>query len=356
MNSAAREAWIAAVDAGWADPARLYRLGRRSALLAQAAAETVAGDFGTPADHLMFTEGGTSALGSAVDAIVPHGGTLVLSAVEHSALHSAGDRLISRGGRVRVVGVDRHGRVDPVEFTRATHGADLACLQAANHEVGTRQPVEAVSRELRGQGVPLLVDATMSLGHDPVPAAGDIVVGLASSWGGPRGVGIIAARNRPLRDLLRSADVEAAALPAVLAAARGWEWAQQHLDAEATTARAQTERLRDVILNTVPDVAPLGDAMDRLPHLIAISCLYVDGESLVLGLDASGYAISSGSSCVSDTRRPSHVLTAMGALTQGNLRISLPFGVTEATLTGFADTLPRVVRDIRALVNAPMDE
>ena len=103
---------------------------------------------------------------------------------------------------------------------------------------------------------------------------------------------------------------------------------------------------------SVADVALLGGD-DRVAYLTALSCLFVDGEALVLGLDREGYAISSGSSCVSDLRRPSHVLVAMGALTQGNVRVSLPFGVTDETVRGFLATLPGVVRDIRAIVQAP---
>ncbi|MEK9811237.1 MAG: aminotransferase class V-fold PLP-dependent enzyme, partial [Candidatus Nanopelagicales bacterium] len=116
------------------------------------------------------------------------------------------------------------------------------------------------------------------------------------------------------------------------------------------------DRILATLTAQISDVLPLGDPVDRLPHLVAFSCLYVDGEALVLGLDRAGYAISSGSSCVSDTRRPSHVLAAMGALTQGNVRVSLPYDVTEETVDGFLDVLPTVVADVRAMLGAPPAE
>jgi cysteine desulfurase len=111
-----------------------------------------------------------------------------------------------------------------------------------------------------------------------------------------------------------------------------------------------TDRIREAVPLAVPDVALLGSD-DRVDYLTALSCLFVDGEALVLGLDREGYAISSGSSCVSDLRRPSHVLMAMGVLTQGNVRVSLPFGVSDATVDGFIETFPRVVSDIRAMLH-----
>ena len=146
-------------------------------------------------------------------------------------------------------------------------------------------------------------------------------------------------------------DLPSAGLPAVLAAARGLEWADEHREADATRARMLTDRIRAEVPRSVADVALLGGD-DRVAYLTALSCLFVDGEALVLGLDREGYAISSGSSCVSDLRRPSHVLVAMGALTQGNVRVSLPFGVTDETVDGFIEAMPRVVRDVRAMLHA----
>ena len=137
----------------------------------------------------------------------------------------------------------------------------------------------------------------------------------------------------------------------MLAAARGLEWADEHRATDAARSRTLTERIRESVPRSVADIALLGGD-DRVAYLTALSCLFVDGEALVLGLDREGYAISSGSSCVSDLRRPSHVLVAMGALTQGNVRVSLPFGVTDETIDGFIEAMPRVVGDVRAMLQA----
>jgi cysteine desulfurase len=100
----------------------------------------------------------------------------------------------------------------------------------------------------------------------------------------------------------------------------------------------------------VPDVEVVGDPVDRLPHLVTFSCLYVDGEALVTELDRRGFAVASGSACTSSTLAPSRVLEAMGVLTHGNVRVSLTRTTTAAEVDGLLAALPSVVRDIRAEV------
>jgi len=103
---------------------------------------------------------------------------------------------------------------------------------------------------------------------------------------------------------------------------------------------------------TVPDVEVVGDPVDRLPHLVTFSCLYVDGEALLTALDRRGFAVSSGSSCTSSTLEPSHVLVAMGALTSGNVRVSLHHATTEAEVDEFLRVLPPTVAEVRAELGA----
>jgi cysteine desulfurase len=94
-------------------------------------------------------------------------------------------------------------------------------------------------------------------------------------------------------------------------------------------------------------VEVVGDPADRLPHVVTFSILYVDGEALLHALDRRGFAVSSGSACTADTLQPSHVLAAMGALTHGNVRVSLHSGVSEQDVNEFLAVLPAVVHDLR---------
>jgi cysteine desulfurase len=97
----------------------------------------------------------------------------------------------------------------------------------------------------------------------------------------------------------------------------------------------------------------VGDPERRLPGIVTFSCLYVDGEALLHELDRAGFSVSSGSSCTSSTLIPSHVLKAMGVLSEGNVRVSLPMGAVSEDVDGFLDALPRAVTTVREKLGAP---
>ncbi|MFM7145327.1 MAG: aminotransferase class V-fold PLP-dependent enzyme, partial [Actinomycetales bacterium] len=108
--------------------------------------------------------------------------------------------------------------------------------------------------------------------------------------------------------------------------------------------------LREQVPARVPDVEVVGDPVNRLPHVLTFSVLYVSGEALVGELDRAGFAVASGSACVAEEHRPSHVLAAMGAYTGGNIRITLPFGCSADTVHGFLAALAGAVGRLRAEV------
>jgi cysteine desulfurase len=108
------------------------------------------------------------------------------------------------------------------------------------------------------------------------------------------------------------------------------------------------DRIRARVADTVPDVDVVGDPDHRVPHLVTFSCLHVEGEALVSELDRRGFAVASGSACTASTLEPSHVLAAMGALTHGNVRVSLAPGTSEDEVERFLAELPDVVAQLRA--------
>ncbi|MEU1216144.1 cysteine desulfurase/sulfurtransferase TusA family protein [Streptomyces sp. NPDC005791] len=365
LHPVARQALLASLDEGWADPARLHREGRRAALLLDAAREAAAEAVGCRPDELVFTSSGTRAVHSAMAGALAGrrraGRHLVLSAVEHSSLLHAAAALESEGGSFTEVAVDRTGAVDPGAFGRALRGdTALACLQSANHEVGTVQPVAETAEVCAEAGVPLLVDAAQSLGWGPVPGRWSLLAASAHKWGGPAGVGLLAVRKgvrfapqapADERESGRAAGFEN--IPAVVAAAASLRAVREEAEAEAARLRALVDRIRAAVGSLVPDAEVVGDPVRRLPHLVTFSCLYVDGETVLHELDRAGFSVSSGSSCTSSTLTPSHVLKAMGVLTEGNIRVSLPAGTTDEEVSDFLDALPGVVAAVRERLGAP---
>ena len=361
MHPVAREALLAALDDGWADPDRLYASGRRARRLFEAAQSSAAESLGVRPDELSFWPSGTAAVHAAVLGGLAGreraGRTLVHSAIEHSAvLHIAVRHAATRHDNAVEVGVDRLGRLD-LDAWRAAVTADgtaLASLISASHEVGTVQPVDAAAEAAREAGVPLYVDAAQSVAHAPIPTGWSLLSASAHKWGGPPGVGVLVVRKGtrwrspyPVDDLYRPQAPGALGLPAVVAAAASLRAALDEAASEAVRLSALVDRIRAGVTGTVPDVEVVGDPVQRLPHLVTFSCLYVDGEALLHALDGHGFAVSSGSSCTASTLRPSHVLEAMGVLSHGNVRVSLHRDTTEAEVDRFLAVLPGLVADIR---------
>ena len=354
LHPAAREALLAALDDGWADPARLYSSGRRARLLLDGARDAVAQVVGARPDEVSFAPNGTAAAHLAVLGTLKArrrtGRHVVHSAVEHSCVLQAVE-----GAEATSVGVDRLGRVDLTAFAAALRtDTALACLLSASHEVGTTQPVAEAAQACERYGVPLLVDAAQSLGRAPVSPGWSVLTGSAHKWGGPPGVGLLVVRTGTRwRSPLPADEREggrvagAVALPSVLAAAVALQAAHAESAAEDARLRPLVELIRRRVVETVPDVEVVGDPAGRLPHLVTFSCLYVDGESLLTALDRRGFEVSSGSSCTSSTLTPSHVLVAMGVLTHGNVRVSLHRETTEAEVLAFLAALPEVVAELR---------
>ena len=360
LHPAAREALLAAVDVGWADPARLYTQARRAHLLLEQARTEVAEELGARPDEVTFTSSGTQAVHLGLLGTIQGrrrvGRHLVTSAVEHSSVLQAA-RLHERdGGSAEIIGVDRLGRVDMAAFAEAVArpGTALACLQTANHEVGTLQPVEEAAAACRRHGVPLLVDAAQTAGRMPIPEGWSVLTASAHKWGGPPGVGVLAIRKGTrFRSYLPEDERERRRVPgfenvpAIVAAAAALRAMTAEAARERSRLAALVDRIRETVPKVVPDVEVIGDPDRRAPHIVTFSCLYVDGEALLTERDKAGFAVSSGSSCTASTLRPSHVLEAMGVLTHGNVRVSLPRGASAAEVDRFLAVLPELVHRIR---------
>ncbi|MFD3930515.1 cysteine desulfurase/sulfurtransferase TusA family protein [Streptomyces sp. NPDC058614] len=365
LHPVARQALQASLDEGWADPARLYREGRRARLLLDAAREAAAEAVGCRPDELVFTSSGTRAVHSGMAGALAGrrrvGSHLIVSAVEHSSVLHSAEVHESAGGSVTQVPVGRTGAVSPSAYAAALRpDTALACLQSANHEVGTEQPVAAVAEACRAAGVPLLVDAAQSLGWGRVEGEWSLLTASAHKWGGPSGVGLLVVRKGvrfapqgPVdeRESGRAAGFEN--IPGIVAAAAALRAVRAEAAVEGARLRELTDRIRLRVPELVPDVEVVGDPERRLPGVVTFSCLYVDGETLLHELDREGFSVSSGSSCTSSTLTPSHVLKAMGVLTEGNVRVSLPPGVPEADVDRFLSVLPAAVSAVREKLGAP---
>ncbi len=357
LHPDARAAMLAALDQGYADPRRLHTPARNARLILDNAREAVAEALGVRRDEVSFTSSGTDAVHRGLLGLLPRNppmdSAVVTSAVEHSSVLHARDWHGERAGRKNVVVAgDSTGRADIEGFgIAAQDGVLAAALQHANHEVGTIQPV-AEAAEALGE-VPLFVDACASMGRLPLPEGWATAAGSAHKWGGPAGVGVLLVRKgatwrNPFPDDDRVDERVSGFenVPAVLGAAAALQAVVAERDEVNERHYALVDRIRAAVAQ-IQDTEVVGDPVERLPHVVTFSFLYVDGEAIVDALNRRGFAVASGSACTASTLEPSHVLAAMGALTHGNIRVSLTRDATAEDVDAFLAVLPSTVEEIR---------
>ena len=360
LHPAARETLLAALDRGFADPLRLHGPGREARLLLDNAREVVATLLGARPDEVSFTASGTQAVHLGVLGLLlgrrRTSTRLVHSAVEHSAVMAAGawwSRHFS--GTTDAVPVDAQGHVllDAFDEALSREPPGVAAVQVANPEVGTLQPLAGVAAAAARHDVPLFADAAAAAGRVELPGGWQAAAASAHKWGGPAGVGVLVVRKGarwrapfPTDDRTDARVAGFENVPAVLAAAAALQAGVAERDEVGARQHALVDRLRAGLAG-VEDVDVVGDPVQRLPHVLTFSCLYVDGESLVTELDRLGFAVASGSACTASSLEPSHVLAAMGALTHGNVRVSLARETTEADVDRLLAALPGVLARLR---------
>ncbi|MEI2641124.1 MAG: hypothetical protein U0R28_00840 [Candidatus Nanopelagicales bacterium] len=239
------------------------------------------------------------------------------------------------GLRHEILPVDSAGRLRPGDLPQRA----LLATAAANQEIGSVQA--DLGSWAAASGCAVVLDASCALGWTALPPWWDRLLLDPRAWGSVPGAVAIISRQagRP-----RLSDNVAAAVTCGLTAQ---QWAQQAGDLRERV-RQQTARIRRRILAEVADVQVHGGEPGDLPHVLSLSVLYMDAEVLQTRLDTRGYAVGSGSACASRTGQASHVLSATGGLTGGNIRLGLPPGLPDEAVDGFVEAFVIVVRELRA--------
>ena len=356
-------AWLEDTGAA-ADPGRVHTEGRIAREALESARAAVSELLGVRPRQVVLTSGGTEAVNAAAFGAwrARPDGVAVAAEVEHSSVRDASARL----GPVRPVAVDGRGRIDVEAMQEqldrcAGEGTVVSVVhcQAANHEVGTTQPVADVVTLCRARDVLVHVDACAAAGHVALDLAeldADLVSVSAHKMGGPPGIGaLVVRRGLRLDALLVGGEQERARrgglenLPAAVGfAAAAGALLDDRLERERRAALGQTERLA-AAASAVDGVRCLGHPVERVPHILCLAVDGVEAEPVLLGLDQAGIAAHSGSSCSSETLAPSPVLAAMGVDAERSLRLSVGWSTTDEDVTAFETAFAPVVERLRAL-------
>jgi cysteine desulfurase len=354
--------------AGIGNPSAPHSLGSEARESLEAARAKVARLVGAPAPGVIFTSGATEANNLAIRGVALRGGDrprhVVTSAVEHISVLNACRDLEKAGGAVTILPVDAEGRVDPEALRKALRPETvLVSIGAACAEIGTLQPLEDIARITRAVGVALHVDAVGALGR--VPFAGeamslDLVTLSSNDLYGPPGAGALWVKPglKLLPQMLgggqeggyRSGTEN---LPAIV----GLGVAAELMRAEAghgepTRLAALRDRLVDSLVGSIPDCRLTGSRTARLPHHASFALRGAKADAMLLDLDLSRVAASSGSACAQRTGTPSHVLRAIGCAPheiEGSLCFTLGRWSTAAEVDAVLERLPPIVARLRAL-------
>ncbi len=344
MSPRTREAFVAAIDEGWADPERLHAESRRARALLDGAVESIAAVLRSPAASTTLVPTFGLAFDRAIGGVAKARegrGRVVASAVERKPVLRTAARY---GSDLSLVAVGADGRVDPAALAEAlSDDVALALVQHANQETGVIQDLDAAHEAARAAGVPLVVDATASVGHADAPGAWDALAADAADWGGPRGVAVVA--SHPPTRLAPTPPVVTGRVnvAAALAAAVALEERETERAATAGRLAGYARRVREAAAS-LPDTTVFSPTEPALPHLVTFACARIDGEALAAELDRRGFAVGSGSACTVEPSPESHVWAALGVDSRGVLRVGLHPGVTDDDVARFVAALPEAAR------------
>jgi cysteine desulfurase len=352
----------------WGNASSVHHFGQQAKAAVDDARGHVAALLGAEPSEIVFTGGGTEsdnfAIRGAAEVLEAAGRRhLIATAIEHEAVLKTMAALARRGWRVTLLPVDASGivRVDAVRDA-ITDDTALVSVMHANNEIGTIQPIAEIAQVAKARGALVHTDAVQSAGKIPidVKALGvDLLSISAHKFYGPKGVGAMwlrkGVRLTPFmtggrQERNRRAGTEN--VPGIVGLGAAAQLAKSKMAGEAARVRALRDRLETGILTSVAGAERNGAAEPRVPNTTNISFERIEAESLLIGLDLEGVAVSSGSACSSGTLEPSHVLKAMGLphlRTLSSIRFSLGAGNTDADVDRVIRVLPPLVEKLRGL-------
>ena len=365
MSDTALAAMLPCLQDNYGNPSSLHSVGQRAAEALQGARETVARCLGCDPKEIIFTSGGSEADNQAIISAARWGALkgkkhIISTAFEHHAVLHTLKKLEKEGFEVELLPVGTTGTITPEQVAAAIRpDTALVTIMYANNEIGSILPIAEIGAVCREKGVIFHTDAVQAAGHLHIDVKAQDIDMLSLSghkFHGPKGSGVLYARKGiPLVNIIEGGAQERGKragtenLPAIVGMAAALQEACDHIDENA----AKVSALRDKLisgLSKIPHSALNGDPVHRLPGNVNFCFEGIEGESLLLLLDAKGICASSGSACTSGSLDPSHVLLAIGRpheVAHGSLRLSLCEWNTEEEVDIILQEVPRIVEYLR---------
>lgn len=341
--------------------------GRQAKEVLENSRELIAGALGANPSEITFTSGGTEsdnlALFGAAEAYKKQGNHIITSEIEHPAVSMPLKALARRGFKISFVPVDRFGMVDPDDIEKVINkNTILVSIMHANNIVGTIEPIEEIGKILKEKNIIFHTDAVQTF-CSAKTLVDELGIDLLSISGhkiyGPKGVGALYIRKGTKimphsfgggQERGRRSGTEN--IPGIAGLAKAAELGQRNIDAKIKKLTGMRDYLKNKLLDSIEEVRFNGHPEKRLPGNCNFSFKYIEGESIVLKLDFSGIAVSSGSACSSSSMKPSHALVAMGLSNEeafGSLRVTLGFENTMEEIDYFLEVTKKTIKDLRKI-------
>ena len=367
MSRTAIDAMLPYMETYYGNPSSLHTVGQQAAEALQKARETVAACLGCQPREITFTSGGSEADNQAIVSAARIGARkgkkhIISTAFEHHAVLHTLKKLENEGYEVQLLDVGPTGTVTAQQVADAIReDTCLVTIMYANNEIGSIMPIPEIGAVCQEKGVLFHTDAVQAAGHlhiDVKTQHIDMLSLSAHKFHGPKGVGLLYARQSiPLTNIIEGGAQERGKragtenIAGIVSMAAALKEACDHIDENAVKVSA----LRDKLiagLSAIPHAALNGDPVNRLPGNVNFCFEGIEGESILLLLDAKGICASSGSACTSGSLDPSHVLLAIGRpheVAHGSLRLSLCEWNTEEEVDYMLQVIPEVVAYLRSM-------
>lgn len=365
MSRTAIDAMMPYMETVYGNPSSLHHVGQSAAEALQSARERIAARLGCLPREITFTSGGSEADNQALISAAAIGARkgkkhIISTAFEHHAVLHTLEKLKKQGFEVELLPVGATGTVTAAQVAAAIReDTCLVSVMYANNEIGSIMPIAEIGAVCREKGVIFHTDAVQAAGHLPIDVRAqniDMLSLSAHKFHGPKGIGVLYASAKvPLTTLIEGGAQERGKragtenIPAIVGMAAALDEACDHLEENAAHMTALRDRLI-AGLEKVPHSSLNGSKENRLPCNVNFCFEGIEGESLLLLLDARGICASSGSACTSGSLDPSHVLLAIGRpheVAHGSLRLSLCESNTVEEVDYMLKAIPEVVDYLR---------
>ena len=360
------EAMMPFFKSEYGNPSSMHIIGGRIKQHIDHAREQVAALINADPEEILFTSCGTESNNTALRGSMlaqPGKRHIVTSKVEHPAVLEVAQYLGTRGMRVTELYVDGEGQLNLDDLSDAiSDETGIVSIMWANNETGVIFPIQEIAEICAERGVPCHTDAVQAVGKIPIDVQNTPVNMLSLSGHKlhtPKGIGALYVRRKtPLKPFMLGGHQERGRragtenVPYIVGLGVAAELATKHMEEENTRVKALRDKLENALLEKCPDTRRNGHKDLRLPNTTNISFEYIEGEAILLLMDAQGIAASSGSACTSGSLEPSHVIRALGVpytAVHGSTRFSLSRYNTEAEVDYVIEQVPPIIERLRKM-------